>query len=135
MRAGVIYKSLNMDKQAGTLYITAYKRLGIAIAAVLRGSLLWIYYSIFWERLTIYFFIAAVVVAALLSGSDKGGLYQGIKGDIMGAVYRCLMGGDNVPGCIDILYFVSVCCCLFCLVLVVDLIYECLLFCFVVNVI
>ena len=63
----------------------------------------------FWERLTIYFFIAAVVVAALLMGSDKGGLYQGIKGDIMGAVYRCLMRGDGVSGCIDILYFVSVC--------------------------
>ena len=74
---------------------------------MLRGSLLWIYYNIFWERLTIYFFIAAVVVAAILSGSDKGGLYQGIRGDIMGAVYRYLMRGDSFPGCIDILYFMS----------------------------
>ena len=53
---------------------------------MLRGSLLWIYYSIFWERLTIYFFIAAVVVAAILSGSDKG-IISGYKRGYNG---RCL---------------------------------------------
>jgi hypothetical protein len=52
------------------------------------------------------FFSAVVVVsAAILRGSHKEGLYQGIKGDIIGAVYRCFMIGDNVPGCIDVLFF------------------------------
>lgn len=95
---------------------------------MLRGSLLWIYYSIFWQRLTIYFFIAAVVVAAILSGSHKEGLYQGIKGDIIGDVYRCFMRGDNVPGWGRVMCFVSVYCYLFRLVLFIDLIYKCLLF-------
>ena len=81
----------------------------------------------------LFFSAVAVVSAAILSGSDKGGLYQGIRGDIIGAVYRSLMSGDNVPGWGRVMCFVSVYCCLFRLVLFVDLICECLLFCFVVN--
>ena len=80
------------------------------------------------------FFSAVVVVsAAILRGSHKEGLYQGIKRDIIGAVYRCFMIGDNVPGWGRVMCFVSVYCCLFRLVLFVDLICESLLFCFVVN--
>ena len=101
---------------------------------MLRGSLLWIYYNIFWQRLTIYFFLLLpLFLLLLLRGSHKEGLYQGIKGDIIGAVYRSLMIGDNVPGWGRVMCFVSVYCCLFRLVLFVDLIYKCLLFCFVVN--
>ena len=83
----------------------------------------------------LFFSAVAVVSAAILRGSHKEGLYQGIKGDIIGAVYRCLMGGDNVPGWGRVMCFVSVYCCLFRLVLFVDLICESFLFCFVVNVI
>lgn len=84
--------------------------------------------------MTIYFFSAvAVVSAAILRGSHKEGLYQGIKGDIAGAVYRSLMIGDNVPGWGRVMCFVSVYCHLFRLILFVDLICESLLFCFVVD--
>ena len=50
----------------------------------------------FSSRYLIIFSAVAVVSAAILKGSHKEGLYRGIKGDIIGAVYRCLMIGDNV---------------------------------------
>ena len=81
----------------------------------------------------LFFSAVAVVSAAILKGSHKGGLYQGIKGDIMDVVYRYLIWGDNVPGCGRVMCFVSVYCYLFRLVLFIDLIYKCLLFWVVVD--
>ena len=83
----------------------------------------------------LFFSAVAVVSAAMLRGSHQEVLYQGIKGDLMGAVYRCFRIGYNVPGWGRVMCFVSVYCCLFRLILFVDLICESLLFCFVVNVI
>ena len=76
----------------------------------------------------LFFSAVAVVSAAILRGLHKEGLYQGIKGDIIGAVYRHFMIGDKVPGWGRVMCFVSVYCCLFRSVLFVDLICECLLF-------